>query len=95
MKHVTTPTVWFDNTLIGNPPKPHQISINYPIYMEQNNLDRYLDCYMDQDPEDAPVYMGHSLFNITKGTMIVFIVQSLFDGPEIAIHQISGLKWSR
>ena len=46
-------------------------------------------------PEDAPVYTRHSLFNITKSVTIVFIVYSLFDGPEITIYAISGLKLSR
>ena len=31
-----------------------------------------------------------TLFKITKSVMIVVIVQPLFDGPEIAIHPISG-----
>ena len=50
--------------------------------------DRYLDC----DPEDTSVNTRHTLFNITKSFMIVFIVKSLLDGPEIAIYPISGLK---
>ena len=58
--------------------------------MEQNDLDWYLDC----DPEDAPVYLGHSLLNVPNSATIVFIFQSLFDGPEIAIHSKSGLKLS-
>ena len=62
-----------------------------PVYMEQN----YLDRNRDANPEAAPVYTGHSLFNITKNVTIVFIVQSLFDDPEITIHPISGLKLSR
>ena len=65
------------------------------VYTEQNYLGCDLDCYLDYDPEDAPVYTEHSLFNITKSVMIVFIVQSLFGGPEIAIHLISGFKLSR
>ena len=43
-------------------------------------------------PEDPPTYMEHSLFNITKSITIVFIVQSLLDGPEITIHPILWLK---
>ena len=63
----------------------------YPVYMEQNyldsfNLDCNLDYYLDRDPEEAPIYMRHSLFNITKTITIAFIVKSLFDGPEMAIH---------
>ena len=41
---------------------------------------------------------GIFVFNISmisKSVKIVFIVQSLFDGPEIAIHPISRLKLSR
>ena len=53
----------------------------YPVYKEQIYLDcdevSDLDGHLDHDPDDVPVYAGHSLFNIT----IVFIVQSLFDGP--------------
>ena len=67
--------------------------------MEQNylgrNLDFNLDRYLDSDPEDTPVYTGHSFFIITKSVTVAFIVQSLFDGPEITIHPISGLKLSR
>ena len=69
--------------------------------MEENHLDRDLDSdhngYLDGDCDlaDAPVYTGHSLFNITKSVTVVFIVQPLFDGPEITIHPISGLKLSR
>ena len=59
----------------------------YPVYTEQNSLKRdlnhYLDHYLDPDPEDGPVYTGQSMLNVTK---------SLFDGPEIAIHPISGLN---
>ena len=35
------------------------------------------------DPEDASIYNGYSLSAV--------IVQSLFDGPDITIHLISGL----
>ena len=68
----------------------------HPIYMEQNDLDcdldGHLDHYLGRNPEDGPVYTGHSLLHITKSAMILFIVRSLFDGREIAIHPISGLK---
>ena len=71
----------------------------YPLYPEQNNLDRNsesnVDHYLDCVPEDGAVYMGHSLFNITKSVTVVFILQPLFDGPEITIQPISGLKLSR
>ena len=66
-----------------------------PVYTKQNYLDHNLVCYLDRDPVDTSVYTGLSLFNITKRVTIVFIVKSLFDGPEIAIHLISGLKLSR
>ena len=65
------------------------LRLQYPIYTEQNYLDRDLDGYlgrhMDPNPEDAPTFMGHSLFKITDSVTIVFIVQSLSDGPEIEI----------
>ena len=41
------------------------------------NLDCNLDFYLDRDPEDVPVYMGHSSFKTTKGVTLLFIVQSL------------------
>ena len=45
--------------------------------MEQNYLDSdpdgNLDCDLDHDPEDAPICMCHSLFDITKSVIIVFI----------------------
>ena len=46
----------------------------------KNYLDCDVDCDVDRDldhdPEDVPVYMGHSLFNSTKGIILLFIVQS-------------------
>ena len=48
-----------------------------PVYTVQNYPDRHLDRYLHRDPEDAPVNMGHSLFNITKIVILLFIVQSL------------------
>ena len=67
----------------------------FPVYIEQNDLDLVLDDIdLDCNPEDAPIYMGHSLFNIKKRITFTFIVQSLFDGPDIAVHLISGLKLS-
>ena len=57
----------------------------YPIYTEQNFLDRALDSdpdhHLDRYLEDAIVYTGHSFFNITKSATIVFIVEKLFDDP--------------
>ena len=43
------------------------VRMYYPVYMEQNYLDRNLDfnlnCNLDLDPEDVPAYTRHSLFN--------------------------------
>ena len=58
-----------------------------PVYMEQNYLGH------DHNPEDAPIYTGDLLFNITKSITLQFIVRSLFDDPEIAINPISGFKY--
>ena len=41
------------------------------------DLDSYLDCYLDRDPEVVPVYTGHSLFNTTKRITLFFIVQPM------------------
>ena len=41
----------------------------------KNNLDHDLD----RDPEDAPVYIGHSLFNKTMLITLLLIVQSLLN----------------
>ena len=60
----------------------------YPNYPEQNYLDRDLycdlDCYLDHSPKDAPIITGHSLFNITKGHIVVHCCHRY-----IAIHLIS------
>ena len=61
---------------------------------DQNYLDCDLDPYLVHNSEDASIYTGHSLIDITKSVTIVSNVQSLFDGPEIPIHQISGLGLS-
>ena len=45
-------------------------------YLDRN-LDHKLDFDLDCDPEDVPVYTGHSLFNTTKHITLLFIVQSL------------------
>ena len=46
-----------------------------------NYLDRnqycILDCNLDRNPEDVPIYTGHSLSSTTKGIKLLFIVQSL------------------
>ena len=43
---------------------------NTQFSRSKNYLDRNLDCNsysdLDHDPEDVPVYTGHSLFNTTK-----------------------------
>ena len=43
------------------------------------DLDSYLDCYLDRDPEVVPVYTGHSLFNATKRITLFFIVQTMLN----------------
>ena len=51
--------------------------------MEPNDPDCDPDAFnLDHDSEEEPFYTAHSLFNITKCYMFVFIVQSLFDGPD-------------
>ena len=43
--------------------------------MVQNDLDCDLDRDLDRILENAPIYTGHSMFNITKSiTTFVFIV---------------------
>ena len=49
---------------------------------------KYLNCDLDLDSDDLPVYMGHPLFNTTKRI-------TLFSPCYIAIHLISALKLSR
>ena len=34
---------------------------------------------LDCNPEDVPIYTGHSLFNTTKRITLLFIIQSLLD----------------
>ena len=66
-----------------------------PFIRSKNYLDRDLDCNLDcdldRDPEDVPVYTGHSLLNTTKRITLLFIVQSLLhhDPPNIWIKIIS------
>ena len=50
---------------------------NTPFTRSKNDLDLYLDRNRDCDPENVPVYTGHSLFNTTKRITSLFIVQSL------------------
>ena len=48
----------------------------YPVYIEQNDLDRDLDdIILDHDQEDASTYRGRLLFNLTKRVIFVFNVQ--------------------
>ena len=49
----------------------------------------YLDCDLDSDLEDAPVYMGHSLFNITKIVILLLIVDCNLSNNFIKITQIA------
>ena len=51
--------------------------ILYPVYTEKTYLDSNLDCDLDLDPEDLPVYTRHSLFNTTKRITLFLIDQSL------------------
>ena len=65
-----------------------RIDIEYSTPFTQSK--NYLDCNLDCDPEDVPVYTGHPLFNTTKLIMLLFIVYCY-----IEIHLISGLKLSK
>ena len=62
------------------------------------SLDRNFDRYLDRNPEDAPVYTGHSLLNVTK-IITLFIVQSLLHrSPPNIIQitiQIKYLHWTK
>ena len=61
--------------------------------MERNYLKGdlvFINLY--HDPEDAPIYTKHSLFKITRHITFVFIVQSLFDGSDIANPPYAGIK---
>ena len=54
--------------------------LNYSLFTLSKNyldhdLDSNLDCNLDWDPDDVPVYTGHSLFNTTKRITLLFIVQ--------------------
>ena len=43
------------------------------------DLDSYLDCYLDRDPEVVPVYTGHSFFITTKRITLFFILQTMLN----------------
>ena len=49
----------------------------YPFTRSKNYLGSDLDFDLDRDPDDVPVYTGHSFCNTTKCTTLLFIVQSL------------------
>ena len=54
-----------------------------------------MDYDLDHDPEDVPIYTGHSLFNTTKCIPSLFIVQSLYHRiqPNIWIKIIKIAIW--
>ena len=56
----------------------------------ENYRDCDLDCNLECDPDDVPVYTGHSLFKTTKLITLFFIVQSLLhcNPPYIRIEII-------
>ena len=70
------------------------VSVLYAVYKRSKNdldgnLDSNLDCDLDGNPEDVPVYTGHSL-NTTKRITLLFIVQSFLrsNPPNIWIRII-------
>ena len=49
--------------------------LSYTQFTRSTNcLDRNLDCNLDRDPEDIPVYTGHSLFNKTNCNTLLLVV---------------------
>ena len=56
----------------------------------QSNCD--LDCYLDHSPKDAPITTGHSLFNITKGHIVVHRARKsrVYIAWRYEIHAIIG-----
>ena len=68
--------------------QPYHIPRLHGAKVSVSQIDCNLDRYLDRNPEDAPVYMGHSLFNTTKRVIL------LFSHSYIVIHLISGLKLS-
>ena len=63
-------------------------------YLDRDQ-DHNLDGYLDSDPEDATIYTVHSLFNIIKSVKTGFIVQSLFDGPEMSDREPTRWQHNR
>ena len=59
--------------MLNTKPDTTPTNLYYPIYTEQ----KYLDCDLDCNPENVPIYTGHALFNTTKCITLLFIVQSL------------------
>ena len=57
-----------------------------------HDLDHNLDCNLDCDPEDVPIYTGHSLINTTEPITLLIIVQSFFclNPPNIWIKIIQN-----
>ena len=52
--------------------------MKYTLFTSSKNyLELNLDCNLDPNPEDVPVYMKHSLFNTTKRITLLFITQSM------------------
>ena len=68
--------------------QPYHIPRLHGAKVSVSQIDCNLNRYLDRNPEDAPVYMGHSLFNTTKRVIL------LFSHSYIVIHLISGLKLS-
>ena len=64
--------------------QPHPYS-NTLFTRSKNYLDCDLDCNLDHDPEDVPIYTGQSLFNTTKRITLFFIVQSLLHRNPLSI----------
>ena len=67
----------------------HSAQVTYTTFTRSKNyvdrdLDGNLDCDLDRNPVDVPVYMVHSLFNTTKHIKLLFIVQSLLH--QIVVH---------
>ena len=55
----------------------HNADSNTPVTQGKNDLDRYLehnlDSDLDCDPEDVPVYTGHSSFNTSHYTLLYIV----------------------
>ena len=61
----------------------HCFNHNTLFKQSKNYLDRDVDC----KPGDVPVYTGHSLFNTTKRTPLLFIFQLLLHrNPPVTLY---------